>query len=82
MLKFFADRRINRPGPAMSILSSGSTAVRTNSAREASRATWQQTLKHAVRDPLELCRLLALPELEPQALRAAESFPFLRAKLA
>ena len=36
---------------------------------------WQQSLKDAVRDPVELCKLVGLPELEPQARRAARVFP-------
>jgi EF-P beta-lysylation protein EpmB len=73
----------------MSIPSSGSAAVRSNSAERdshgflampASRApqasaTWQQVLKQAIRDPEELCRLLDLAELAPQAGRAAQDFP-------
>jgi EF-P beta-lysylation protein EpmB len=58
----------------MSILSSGSTLVRNNLSASAGTA-WQQALKHAVRDSRELCRLLSLPELEPQAQRAAAIFP-------
>lgn len=39
-------------------------------------APWQQALKSAIRDPLELCRRLSLPaELEPAAVRAARLFP-------
>lgn len=38
--------------------------------------SWQQLLKLAVRDPVELCRRLALPvEFEAPAVRAARSFP-------
>lgn len=37
---------------------------------------WQQSLKEAVRDPEELCRLLELPaEFVAGALRASEQFP-------
>src|SRR5437588_12701530 len=37
---------------------------------------WQQALKDAVRDPRELCRILALPtEFEAPAIRAARLFP-------
>lgn len=37
---------------------------------------WQQSLKDAVREPRELCRLLGLaPEVEAAAVRAARSFP-------
>jgi EF-P beta-lysylation protein EpmB len=36
---------------------------------------WQRALREAVRDPLELCRLLQLPaEYEPAAVRAARLF--------
>src|SRR6185295_5350816 len=38
--------------------------------------TWQQALKDAVRDPLELCRLLELPErYEAGAVASARLFP-------
>lgn len=38
--------------------------------------TWQSALKGAIRDPAELCRLLALPESFTQAaLRASQGFP-------
>jgi L-lysine 2,3-aminomutase len=38
--------------------------------------SWHQALKDAVRDPLELCRLLRLPpEFESAAVRAARLFP-------
>ena len=41
-----------------------------------SSPSWQQALKDAVRDPVELCRLVGLPgQYEPAARRAAESFP-------
>ena len=37
---------------------------------------WQQELKDAIRDPLELCRLLDLPaEFAAKAMRAAVQFP-------
>ena len=37
---------------------------------------WQEVLKTAVRDPLELCRLLDLPEaLHAPAIEAAQQFP-------
>src|SRR5690606_16212697 len=37
---------------------------------------WQQSMKEAVRDPRELCRLLGLsPEVEAAAVRAAGAFP-------
>jgi L-lysine 2,3-aminomutase len=37
---------------------------------------WQLALKHAVRDPRELCRMLELPaEFEEPAVRAAQLFP-------
>ncbi len=39
-------------------------------------ASWQQALKEAIRDPIELCRALRLSaEYESAAVRAAESFP-------
>ncbi len=39
-------------------------------------ASWPQVLKEAIRDPVELCRLLELPaEFDPPAVRAAEQFP-------
>lgn len=38
--------------------------------------TWQQALKTAVRDPVELCHRVGLPSAyEPAAIRAAASFP-------
>jgi EF-P beta-lysylation protein EpmB len=38
--------------------------------------SWQQALKDAIRDPVELCRLVGLPaEYEEAARRAAHSFP-------
>jgi L-lysine 2,3-aminomutase len=54
-----------------------STALDSTIAVEAGRTiSWQQELKEAVRDPLELCRLLELPaELEPAAEAAARDFP-------
>ncbi|MBI2824474.1 MAG: EF-P beta-lysylation protein EpmB [Planctomycetia bacterium] len=43
-----------------------------------SEPTWQDELRRAVRDPRELCRLLALPrEFEERAVRAAPRFPLL-----
>lgn len=37
---------------------------------------WQQTFREAVRDPLELCRMLELPaEFAAAAIRAADAFP-------
>lgn len=38
--------------------------------------SWQQALKDAIRDPIELCRVLKLP-CESRAVRAARSFPLL-----
>src|SRR5690242_3866883 len=38
--------------------------------------SWQQALKDAIRDPVELCRVLKLP-CEDRAIRAARSFPLL-----
>jgi EF-P beta-lysylation protein EpmB len=44
--------------------------------KTASSGRWQQVLKTAVRDPLELCRLLELPETcHAQATEAALQFP-------
>jgi EF-P beta-lysylation protein EpmB len=41
-----------------------------------SGAAWRQALRQAVRDPVELCRLLELPvEYEARAIRAARLFP-------
>lgn len=57
----------------MSILASGSPLVRSNLSPP--RATWQQVLKDAVREPAELCRLLGLSGYEAAAERAAASFP-------
>ncbi len=38
--------------------------------------SWQQAMKDAIRDPVELCRLLGLPaEFEEAARAAARSFP-------
>ena len=38
--------------------------------------TWQAALRDAVRDPLELCRLLRLPsQFEPEAVQAHRLFP-------
>lgn len=43
---------------------------------ENSPPSWQQSLKEAIRDPLELCRLLRLPDRYlPAAERAARLFP-------
>jgi EF-P beta-lysylation protein EpmB len=40
------------------------------------KASWQRALREAVRDPLELCRLLDLPpQVHPAALAAAQAFP-------
>lgn len=58
---------------AMAIVTASDESVRA-----ASRPTeaWRQSLKRAIRDPLDLCRRLDLPpELEPAAVRAAELFP-------
>lgn len=55
------------------IVASSSSPVR---ATYPALARWQLALKSAVRDPLELCRLLDLPtELEEPARRAARTFP-------
>jgi L-lysine 2,3-aminomutase len=55
-------------------LSSRSTIPRGSSGN--SLPPWQRELKEAVRDPLQLCRLLQLPaELVPPAIRAAANFP-------
>ena len=38
--------------------------------------SWQQALKDAVRDPVELCRLVDLPpRYQAGAVRAADDFP-------
>ena len=44
--------------------------------RCAGQPSWQQALKRAVRDPVELCRLLGLDRhYEKEALAAAREFP-------
>ena len=55
----------------MAIVATEQKPVRANSPA----GGWQQAMKSAVRDPLQLCRMLALPEqyLEP-AVRAARLF--------
>jgi EF-P beta-lysylation protein EpmB len=51
-------------------------SVERSAAPSAGGASWQQALKEAIRDPVELCRALRLPAAyEPAAIRAAESFP-------
>lgn len=64
----------------MTILSTGSlSAAPASLGRDpaaSSYPSWQQALKDAVRDPVELCRLVGLPaEYEEAARRAAHSFP-------
>lgn len=45
-------------------------------AAEADSSGWQNALKHAIRDPRELCRLLDLSQaFEAGAIRAARNFP-------
>jgi EF-P beta-lysylation protein EpmB len=54
-------------------LASGASS--TGHIAEPAYATWQQALKDALRDPSELCRLLALPdEWATRAERVAQSF--------
>ncbi len=64
----------------MTILSTESlSADSVSTARDPAAPTypsWQQVLKDAIRDPVELCRLVGLPaEYEEAARRAAHSFP-------
>lgn len=57
------------------IIANGGGSVRPE-IRLASPPRWQRLLKDAVRDPLELCRILQLPpQYEAAAVRAARSFP-------
>ena len=61
----------------MAILSSTACPVRLNQTRP-DKTTWQQILKEAVRDPVELCRLLDLPSKYVEAAqRASSTFPVL-----
>jgi len=58
----------------MTILASPSQLVRAPATREI--PSWQAALKHAVRDPAQLCQLLGLPtEYEAAAQRASKQFP-------
>ncbi|MCE9544884.1 MAG: EF-P beta-lysylation protein EpmB [Planctomycetia bacterium] len=63
----------------MEIVAPGPDDVVSDLSRELAAAPrWQQSLRQAIRDPAELCRLLGLPEsLLPDALRAARQFPLL-----
>ncbi|HEX7447867.1 MAG TPA: KamA family radical SAM protein, partial [Pirellulales bacterium] len=57
------------------IIANGGGSVRPE-IRLASPPRWQRLLKEAVRDPLELCRILELPpRYEAAASRAARGFP-------
>ncbi|MGH7193092.1 MAG: EF-P beta-lysylation protein EpmB [Candidatus Saccharimonadales bacterium] len=57
------------------IIANGGRSVRPE-IRPAPPPRWQRLLKEAVRDPLELCRILQLPPLcEAAAVRAARGFP-------
>jgi EF-P beta-lysylation protein EpmB len=64
----------------MTLLSTGSlSAALASPDRDPAASTypsWQQALKDAIRDPVELCRLVGLSaEYEDEARRAAHSFP-------
>ena len=61
----------------MSILSRSVNSSFGRELRPAPRyASWQEALKDAVRDPLELCRLVGLPDdAVAGAMRAARDFP-------
>jgi len=58
----------------MTILAAPTDSVRPNS--RAAEPTWHDELRHAIRDPAELCRLLRLPpEVAAEAALAAADFP-------
>ena len=71
---FFTSHSCERAFEATLILASVDETVLTTN--RPLYARWQQALKDAVRDPVELCQILRLPEsLEAAAVKAARSFP-------